>query len=238
MHAPMNPGRVLYLFIYLGAAVEALTAAGATMMAQRGGVGTSAYKTGGTLVSVSLVLQGVVELLFLSMVAMLHHRCVAGRMLAPNVRMLCIMLYGTSSLVLLRCIFRAVQAFSTYTGGCPTFYCGSVTKDEWYLYVFEATPMALYTYWLNIIHPGRCLPNEHKRFLDLDGRTERMGPGWIDDRAKALTFIDLFDVRKVMGGREESNKFWLRPEEWPACDNSYARPSEKAAKSLRDMEAA
>lgn len=117
MHALLNPSRVLYLFIYLGAAVEGLTAAGATLMSSAT-VGSSNYSSGGVLISVALVLQGVVECLFLSMVALLHHRCVRGRMLAPNVRMLCIMLYGTSSLVLLRCIFRAVQAFSMYTENC------------------------------------------------------------------------------------------------------------------------
>ena len=226
MHAPLNPSRVVYLFIYMGAAVEGLTAAGATLMSSAT-IGTPNYLTGGRLISVALVLQGVVECLFLSMVALLHHRCVRGRMLAPNVRMLCIMLYGTSSLVLLRCVFRAVQAFSMYTGSCGQYYCGVSNKDEWYLYVFEATPMALYTYWLNIVHPGRYLPVEHKRYLDPDGKTERRGPGWIDERPKALTFIDLFDVKSAFRGRSKSSKFWLRPEEWPACPDGYVRPSVK-----------
>lgn len=226
MHALLNPSRVLYLFIYLGAAVEGLTAAGATLMSSAT-VGSSNYSSGGVLISVALVLQGVVECLFLSMVALLHHRCVRGRMLAPNVRMLCIMLYGTSSLVLLRCIFRAVQAFSMYTENCGQYYCGTFSNDEWYLYVFEAVPMALYTYWLNIIHPGRYLPVEHKRYLDPDGKTERMGPGWIDERSKAMTLIDLFDVKSAFRGRSESTKFWLRPEEWPACPDTHAGASAK-----------
>ena len=227
MHAPLNPSRVVYLFVYMGAAVESMTAAGATLMASSHG-NKSKDSSGGVLISVALVLQGVVECLFLSMVALLHHRCVRGRMLAPNVRMLCIMLYGTSSLVLLRCIFRAVQAFSMYTGHCPQYYCGPSNKDEWYLYVFEAAPMVLYTYWLNIIHPGRYLPVEHERYLDPDGKTERMGPGWIDERSKALTFIDLFDVKSAFRGRSESTKFWLRPKQWPACSDRHVHPSAKA----------
>ena len=226
MHAPLNPSRVVYLFVYMGAAVEGLTAAGATLMAS-GTIGTSNFLTGGVLISVALVLQGVVECFFLSMVALLHHRCVRGRMLAPNVRMLCIMLYGTSSLVLLRCIFRAVQALSMYTGKCGQYYCGASTKDEWYLYVFEAAPMVLYTYWLNIVHPGRYLPVEHKRYLDPDGKTERIGPGWIDERPKALTFIDLFDVKSAFRGRSEFTSFWQRPEEWPAYPDRHVHPSAK-----------
>ena len=110
------------------------------------------------------------------MVALLHHRCVRTRMLAPNVRMLFIMLYRTSMLVLPQCVFRAVQAFSMYTEDCETYYCGTVINEEWYLYAFEAAPMFLYTYWLNIIHPDKSLPAEHKRYLDLTVR-QRSGPG-------------------------------------------------------------
>lgn len=235
MHAPLNPSRVVYLFIYMGAGVEGLTAAVATLMASGGSssVGSSNFMTGGVLISVALVLQGVVECFFLSMVALLHYRCVRSRMLAPNVRMLCIMLYGTSSLVLLRCIFRVVQAFSMYAGNCGQYYyCGASSKDEWYLYVFEAAPMALYTYWLNVVHPGRYLPVEHERYLDPDGKTERIGPGWIDERSKALTFIDLFDVKSAFRGRSESSKFWLRPEEWPACLDRQVRPSVKTCSEV------
>lgn len=224
MHAPLNPSRVVFLFIYIGAVVEGLTAAGATLMASAT-IGTPQYTSAGVLISVALVLQGVAECLFLSMVALLHHRCVRGRMLAPNVRMLCIMLYGTSSLVLLRCIFRAVQAFRMYTDKCGQYYCGTATNDEWYLYLFEAVPMAVYTCWLNIIHPGRYLPVEHKRYLDLDGKTERIGPGWIGERSKAMTFVDLFDVKSAFRGRLESTKFWLHPEEWPACPDTHVGPS-------------
>ncbi|KAI9808076.1 MAG: hypothetical protein M1827_007518 [Pycnora praestabilis] len=226
MHAPLNPRRVVYLFIYMGAAVESLTAAGATLMASAT-IGTSKNLSGGVLISVALVLQGVVECLFLSMVALLHHCCVRSHMLAPNVRMLCIMLYGTSSLVLLRCTFRAVQAFSMYTNSCGQYYCGTAINDEWYLYVFEAAPMALYTYWLNTIHPGRYLPVEHDRYLDPDGKTERMGPGWIDARSKAITFIDLFDMKSAFRGRPESTKFWLHLEQWPAYPETHVGPSAK-----------
>ena len=227
MHAPLNPSRVFYLFLYMGIAVESLTGAGAGRLAAAH-FGTPIYVSGGVLISVALVLQGVIECLFISMVALLHRRCVRARMLAPNVRMLCIMLYGTSTLVLLRCIFRAVEAFGMYTGNCGEYYCGTVTNDEWYLYVFEAAPMVLFTYWLNIIHPGRFLPREHKRYLDPDGKTERLGPGWIDERSNLMTFVDLFDVQGAFRGRPEKSKFWLQPDEWPAyADGSFALRSSR-----------
>ncbi|KAL9633106.1 MAG: hypothetical protein Q9164_004897 [Protoblastenia rupestris] len=222
MHAPLNPSRVVYLFIYIGVAVESLTAAGAGRLASAE-LGSSRYVSGGILISVALVLQGLVECFFIAMVALIHRRCARENMLAPNVRSVCIMLYGTSSLILLRCIFRAVEAFSEYTGNCGKYHCGTVTNNEWYLYVFEAAPMVVYTYWLNIVHPSRFLPVEHKRYLDPDGTTERIGPGWIDKRSQWMTFVDLFDVAGSINGRPEDAKFWQRPEEWPVCeDGSFA----------------
>ncbi|MCJ1309570.1 hypothetical protein MMC25_003230 [Agyrium rufum] len=223
MHAPLNPGRVIIFFIYTGTAVESLTATGASRLAAAK-PGSALFHSGGVLISISLVLQGAVELVFMGSVALVHRRCVRAKMLPKNVRVVFIMLYGTSTLILLRCIFRAVQSFASTSGGCSTSYaeCGSVTTSEWYLFVFEAAPMVVYTYWLNFVHPGLYLPMEKKRYLDLDGKTERMGPGWIDNRNKWVTFADLFDVRSIWKGKSEESMFWLRPQEWPACETSFA----------------
>lgn len=230
MHTPINPSRLLYFFIYLGALVEGLTAAGASQLAGAKG-DISVYKSGGTLVSVGLVLQAVIECLFMSMVAVLHHRCQRSGMLAPNVRTTCIMLYGTSTLVLLRCIYRAIESFSTYDSltSCSAL-CRALLRHEWGVYVFEAAPMTLYTYWINLIHPGRFLPHQKNQYLDVDGKTERYGPGWVEKRATWWTFFDPFDLRGRAKGQLQHEEFWLQPGRWPVCeDGSYAQRS--AAKS-------
>ncbi|KAF2185310.1 hypothetical protein K469DRAFT_632535 [Zopfia rhizophila CBS 207.26] len=216
MHAPLNPGRVVYFFIYLGALVESLTAAGAVLMT--GARNNKAiFETGGTLLSISIVLQAVVECLFMVMVALLHYRCLRAGMMSRKVHTICIMLYGTSALILLRCIFRAVEKFSEQrlleTHTCDTI-CEAVVKHEWYIYAFEATPMVLYTYWLNIVHPGKYLPHKTNIFLDFNG-IERIGPGWIDKRSTWQTFADPFDLAGVLKGRPAHEKFWLRPDDWP-----------------------
>jgi len=114
MHAPLKPGRVLWFFVYLGIFVESLTAAGAARIAAAR-YDLSLYKSGGTLISIGLILQAVVECIFMVMVALVHYRCVRSGMLPHNVRTMCIMLYGTSTLILLRCVFRAVEAFATFS---------------------------------------------------------------------------------------------------------------------------
>ena len=199
-----------------------MTGAGAGRMA-KSELGSSGYRTGGTLIAAALLIQGFVELVFVGMVARLHLRCMRSGMLTRNVRTVCLTLYGTSGLVLLRCVFRAVEAFTQYLSDCGGVYCGGVVNREWYLYVFEAAPMLVYTVWLNGMHPGRFLPREHKRYLDVDGRTERMGPGWVDNRSKVMTFVDIFDFEGAVKGRGEGARFWERPEEWPECqDGTFA----------------
>lgn len=139
-------------------------------------------------------------------------------MLSSNVRALCIMLYGTSTLVLFRCIFRAIDSFATQSV-IEASQCGSlcrlVSEREWYIYVFEATPMAIYTIWLNIMHPGRYLPRDKNQYLDLDGNTERIGPGWLDGRSKWQTFADPFDLVNTAKGHPAHEKFWLDAQRWP-----------------------
>ncbi|TVY20756.1 Protein RTM1 [Lachnellula arida] len=219
MHTPLHPGRVVIVFVYLGALVEALTGAGAGKLATST-PGTEKYISGGTLIAISLVLQGVVECAFVSMVALIHYRCAKANMLPRNIAIVCITLYGTSALVLLRCVFRAVEAFTTYTQSCFGGYCGSVVINEWYLYAFEAAPMVLYTLWLNLFHPGRFLPRNCKRYLDIDGRTERMGPGWIDERPMFLTVADPFNWQNDARGGQ---KYWTSPEKYTVCeDGSFA----------------
>lgn len=223
MHSPLHPDRLVYVFIYIGVAVECLTATGASLYASASGQGLDIYVRGGYLISTALVLQGAVEVLFMGMIVQMHRRCARHNMLSRNIRKLCFMLYGTSTLLLLRCIFRAVEAFSTYTVTSCDSTCRFFLYHEWYLYAFEAAPMVLYSYWLNIMHPGRCLPANNTRFLDPDAETERMGPGWVDRRSKWETFADPFDVVGLMHGTPSHEKFWSKADDWPvAVGGSFA----------------
>lgn len=224
MHAPLHPGRVVIVFIYLGVAVESLTGAGASMFATASAYDSSKALTGGTLLSISLVLQGAVEIIFVSLVVLIHRRCVRDRMLTPNVRAVCIMLYGTSTLVLIRCVFRAIESFAVYTTtDCNNDLCRFVVRHEWYLYAFEGAPMVLYTFWINLVHPGRLLPSSPNRYLDFDAVTERMGPGWVDTRSKWETFVDPLDLGGTIRGQPAHEAFWLKMNDWPvAGDGSFA----------------
>ncbi|EED17352.1 RTA1 domain protein, putative [Talaromyces stipitatus ATCC 10500] len=226
MHAPLHPNRVTIFFVYLGAAVESLTASGAARMATNTD-SLSRYKSGGTLVSTALLLQAVIEAMVVSVIALVHYRASrAAHRPPPNVRKLCITLYGTSFLIIFRCICRAVESFTLYASieSCKQGDCSPILTHEWYLYSFEAAPMVLFTYWLNIMHPGRLLPRQKTRYLDLDCKTERLGPGWIDKRSLWQTVIDPFDMSGMISSKPNHESFWLWPEKWPAVvDGSFAQ---------------
>ncbi|GAM36783.1 RTA1 domain protein [Talaromyces pinophilus] len=225
MHAPLHPNRVTTFFVWVGAAVESLTVTGAARMASNVD-DLSKYKSGGTLISTALLLQAVIESMVVCVVSLVHYRAThAGHPPPPNVRRLFITLYGTSFLIIFRCICRAIESFTIFTqiDSCIEGHCSSIITHEWYLYSFEAAPMVLFTYWLNIRHPGRLLPGQKTRYLDLDCQTERLGPGWIDKRSMIQTIIDPFDVSGMIAGKPNHEAFWLWPEKYPvASDGSFA----------------
>ncbi|KAJ5595148.1 uncharacterized protein N7459_001356 [Penicillium hispanicum] len=231
MHAVLNPNRVLIFFVYVGAAVESITVAGASKSAAAGS-NLDKFKSGGELIAAGLVLQAVVECVVVTIVATVHVRAARAGMASRNVTTLCYTLYGTSTFVLLRCIFRAVEAFEMFGNlGCRE-NCGPILSHEWYLYAFELGPMLIFTYWMNLLHPGRSLPRDKTRYLDTDGCTERAGPGWIDRRSQWETFADPLDLGGMIKGQPSHDAYWLRPDEWPICkDGSFAAGSASNTRS-------
>ncbi|OJJ50391.1 hypothetical protein ASPZODRAFT_149721 [Penicilliopsis zonata CBS 506.65] len=226
MHSPLNPNRVSFLFIYLGAAVEGLTGAGASTMATAL-PDISSFENGGKLVKAALILQATVEVWLVVLLWVVNRRCARAGMLPHNVRMLFVTLYGTSTLVLIRCVFRVVQSFAEISAVACSPSCSSpVLEHEWYLYVFEAAPMAVFTLWLNLLHPGKYLPREKRVYLDFDGKTERLGPGWIDNRSQWQTFMDPLDLEGTLKGKPAHEPYWQEAERWPVCENgSFAAGS-------------
>ncbi|KAL4806079.1 RTA1 like protein-domain-containing protein [Aspergillus unguis] len=222
MFAWLNPNRTVFFFVYIGAVVEGLSAAGGARIAT-GATETDKYRSGATLMAVSVILQCVVEIGVVFIIATLHRKCARAGMLPRNLRFLFYTLYGTSTLVLMRCIYRAVE--SLYTLDPPGVACSDTCeyfqREEWLLYAFDAAPMVLFTFWINLMHPGQYLPKDKKRYLDTDGVTERMGPSWTDSRSKFETFIDPLDLSGMLNKKKHHTKYWEQPEMWPICEDSF-----------------
>ncbi|KAF5246038.1 hypothetical protein FAUST_1449 [Fusarium austroamericanum] len=231
MHSIINPNRVVYIFVFLGSLVEILTAIGASWIAAGNGrQDKDRLSSGATFMAIAVILQGAIEIGFIAMVGILHRRCAKANMLPPNVKTLFIMLYGTSMLILIRCVFRAVETFELrdiLESGEDN--SNALMKREWPFYVLEAIPVALYTYWLNIIHPGRYLPHDQRQYLDFDGKTERMGPGWLHKRHWVMYVADPFDFIGMFS-MEKRDAYYLRPHEWLETENCFAQGKGSNAK--------
>ncbi|CEL00473.1 hypothetical protein ASPCAL00073 [Aspergillus calidoustus] len=235
MFAWLNPNRTIYFFVYIGIVVEGLTAAGGARIAtaiERPEI----YRTGATLIAVSVILQCVVEVFLVGIVATLHRQCASRDLLPRNLRFVFYTLYGTSTLVLARCLYRAVEAI--YTIDPPHISCNTTCQyfqtNEWLLYAFDAAPMILFTFWINLMHPGRYLPRDKTRYLDFDGVTERMGPGWMDSRSKFETFIDPLDLAGIMNKNKHHTKYWETPTQWPACEDAFTLGTASNVKGRED----
>jgi hypothetical protein len=216
-HAIIGPNRVLFFFTYLSALIETLTAAGAAMMAGATTVEKwDRVKTGGTLVAIAVVLQALAQIGFACTVAAVHMRVRKANMLTKGLRTVFIMLYGTSTLVVIRCIYRAIEKF-TLRDIYITMECGGlcqqVVRKEWYLFVFDAAPMVLYTFWINAIHPGRFLPHDKNVFLDYD-KIERVGPKYERPKMRNVRWMSLLDMGLSNKGDKPKDKYWERPQEW------------------------
>jgi hypothetical protein len=221
MHSPLNPRRIMYFFIYLGALVESLTAAGGARMAVAGG-DNDRLKSGATLVAVASILQIAVELFFIFMVAKTHRRVARNKQLTSDFRTICITLYGTATLVLWRSIYRCVEKFSIMNvvgserceGSCTT-----VLRNEWYFFVFEGAPMIVYSIWLNLMHPGRYLPRNPTIYLGYD-KVEREAVGWADKRPRLQQFMDPFDWVGMVNKQNNHESFWETPDKFPVVEKT------------------
>lgn len=201
----MQPNRVISTFIILGAIVESLTASGGADSANKN-ASPQFRAAGRACLYAALILQALIEVFFFSLVARLDYRCRRGKAYPQQLRTLFIVLYVTSTMVLVRCVVRAVESFSA--AGCTRFlgYCGYVALHEWIFWVFEVSNITLFVLLLTVFHPGGYLPRSTKVYLDpLDGKTERVGPGFSKavKRPFWATVADPFNLRKA-----PMHKFW------------------------------
>ena len=146
---------------------------------------------------------------------MVERRCRKAKNFPNHVRMVCYILYLTSFMVLVRCIVRTMEGFEAAAcnpnSNGAAAYCGYISKHEAFLWVFEIANITLFVILLAIFHPGKYLPRSSRIFLDLDGKTERVGPGFgkADKRPLLVTIFDPFNFYGIITAKGmKIDKFW------------------------------
>ena len=227
-HTPIHPGRVLSTFIMLDTIVEILAANGASANASAKSVKERNSALDRMLASI--ILQTVLEVVFFSSIAFVERRCRKANHFPRNLEIVCNILYVTSFMMFVRCIFRVVEGFEERNCALDNPYCGSVDRHEWFFYVFEVANIFLFVVLLTIFPPGKYLPPNHKIYLDpLDG-TERVGPGFAkaDKRPFIVTLLDPCNIHQIITGSGlPVEKFW---------EDNNPRYRRDAANGAEDLE--
>lgn len=210
-HTPIHPGRVLSTFIILDTIVEILAINGASAMASAKNV--NERNSGVKRMLAALIMQAVLEVGFFSLVGLVEKRCRKAKLFPRNLRIVCYILYVTSFMMLVRCIFRIIEGFEVMDCPIDRPNCGSVDQHEWLFYVFEVANIFLFVVLLTICPPGKYIPQNCKVYLHpLDG-TERLGPGFAKADARPLwqTVLDPCNIHRILTGSGlVVDKFWER----------------------------
>ncbi|KAF2755602.1 hypothetical protein EJ05DRAFT_478577 [Pseudovirgaria hyperparasitica] len=201
--SPMHPGRVVTTFAGLDVIVEIMLAQGA-WRSVHSGISESERQAGEDLVRASLLLQVVLFLVFMCLVAYVHFKAARASLLSGRIRTVIYVLYVSSAIVTIRCIYRIVEYFQGWEG--------TLFQNEPYFWVFEASIMFINTVLLNVWFPGKRLPRSNSCFLARDGVTQMRGPGWSDDRPWLINMFDPLDIYGLVTGRKHL-AFWHMTQE-------------------------
>jgi hypothetical protein len=163
-------------------------------------VSASERQVGANMVTASLCLQAVLFGAFGLLSALFHRRAQKAGVLKKDLKVVLWVMYVSATIVTIRCIYRLVE----YLEGWDS----AIYKKEVYFWVFEASIMFINTALLNVFHPGKRLPKSNNVFLARDGVTERVGPGWKDERPWAVTVVDPFDICGLIVGKDKKTQFW------------------------------
>lgn len=211
----MHPGRVISTFVGLDTIIGALTANGAAIASDPSN-SPSRLRSGRDQFRASILMQLFCFIGFICLEITFHRRCLkAKNVITPRLRTVFFLLYASSTLILVRNIYRVIEVFQGVDG--------YVSSHEAFFYVFDGALMIINTVMFNVMHPMMFLPNSINVYLATDGCSERMGPGWTDKRNFFVTLIDPFDVIGLLRGKDKKEKFWEREEEFPIVQREGGR---------------
>lgn len=189
----------------------------------------------------SLVLQLIVLVGFLFLTGFFHYQCKKKGPFPKNVKGVLLTLYCSSLLIGIRAIFRTVEYWSISTFIYTPENASSappIIRYEAFFWVFEALLMLANSFLLNFRHPLRHFPKDSKIYLDEDGVTEKVGPGYEDLRFFVIAMLDPFDLIGIAMGRHMKREFWKTDPDANTQGDSTVVSEDAADGKERDVEKA
>ncbi|EEQ84466.2 RTA1 domain-containing protein [Blastomyces dermatitidis ER-3] len=197
--SPMHPGRVISTFLGCDVIIEALASSGASIGSNLSHP-PGTLKVGAILIKISILAQIPIFALFGVLVAHFHRRLHKAGIHEPRIRKVLVTLYLSCVLLTIRNVFRAIDTFEGWGS--------AMGRTEAYFWCLDAIPILINGVLMNIFPPASCLPRSNVIYLAQDGKTERIGPGWVDDRHFLLTVFDPFDFAGMAKGKDKKTAFW------------------------------
>lgn len=190
-------------FVGLDVVVGILTGNGASRSSNTSNL-PSEIRSGVNMVRASIVLQLACFVGFIALEVVFHRRCSKAKILTTKLRTIITLLYVSSTLILIRHIYRVVEVWQGYDS--------YLNSHEAFFYCFDGALMLVNTLMWNVRHPMEFLPSDNKIYLSKDGHTELEGPGWQDRRPFLVTLFDPFDIVGLFRGRDKASMFWENEE--------------------------
>ena len=190
--------------------VEILTANGASYSSNKKN-SPGAREAGRAMLKAALVIQIGVIVLFVTLAAYFQRTCKRNGVLPGNLKKVLVTLYCSSSLIMIRTIYRTVEYFQIEDivwNDLDPNTLSPLIRYEWFFWLFEGCTMMINTWLINARHPAMFLPRKNNVYLSQNGTTEIEGPGYKDDRNIVQTILDPFDLIGLIRGKDKQTKFW------------------------------
>lgn len=207
--APLPPGRVLAIFGGLMILVEALNAIGVSLSANTS-ASPARQALGSNLTIAALALQFGVILSFVCLAVLFQRRSANAKLRSKAVNTVLATLYTSTSLILVRCIYRFVE----HTGNTNVELgdleslktLSPIMRHEVFFYIFEASLMLINSVLWNVWNPGRFLPRAHHIYLAQDG-TEVEGEQYEDNRSLFARLINFLTAGLLFREKNQTQRF-------------------------------
>ena len=163
------------------------------------------------MLKAALIIQLGVVVCFVSLAFSFQRKCRKHGVLPSNMKQVLLTLYASSTLIMIRTIYRTVEYFEIEDfdfSNTPVEQLSVMIRYEWYFWLFEGVTMMVNTYLINARHPAMFLPRNNNIYLAQDGQTEVEGPGYKDDRNIVQTILDPFDIFGLVKRKDRQNRFW------------------------------
>lgn len=203
----VNPRRTTQIFIFLDWLIAILVTPGLVKVYDDD---AGERRVGTILVELSQVMQGVLYVGYIAILAIWDRRTMKPNAQKRLPRRYVSALYACAMLIIVRCVYRCVE-----------YAEAGIVRHEAYFYAPDALPILAMVLLLSLQHPGKFFSQDSSMYVQTDGVTELVGPGWSDERRWYWVLLDPLGLADYFRADKNSLKFWDVPRDGMVEENGH-----------------